>query len=197
MNLGDRRYALTLASDVAGDATSLELDDVTADPREPVGEVRYADASGALTVSLYRRDVPLAAVEHLLAEARRRLPPAVAVVVDPAFGDGLAALAARVPVWVADTPDNRAAAERVRAGTAAGPHEVTTFRVDPSATPAAWCAGVLPAIMDHHGGDGPHPRAGAVEVVGAEPIPELARALAAYGFTRVEPGGAGFRASVA
>ena len=205
MNVGDRQYALTLASDAPGDATFLELDDVTAGGRETVGDVRHADATGALTVSLYRRDVPLAAVELLLAEARRRLPPAVAIVVDPAFGDGLAALAARLPVWVADTPPNRAAAERLWAAGptpgagAAGPHalyEVTTFRVTPGDAAAAWCADVLPAIMENHGEYGSYPRAGVIEVGGAAPEPDLARALAGYGFARIEPAGAGFRASV-
>jgi hypothetical protein len=98
---------------------------------------------------------------------------------------------------VADTPANRAAAEQIWAGAAGEVHEVTTFRVDPAAAPGAWCAGVLPAIMDHHGGQGPHPRAGVLEVVGAALDPELAAALAAYGFTRVAPSEAGLSASVA
>ena len=37
----------------------------------------------------------------------------VAIVVDPAFGDRLAALAARCHVWAVDTPANRAATEPI------------------------------------------------------------------------------------
>lgn len=197
MDVQARRYELTLASDGPGDATVLELDDVTGGRRATVAAVRHADDSGAMTVSPYRRDLPLAAVEHLLTEARRRLPPTVVVVVDPDIGAGLAALAARASVWVADTPANRAAADQIWTRAAGEAHEVTTFRVDPDTAPGAWCAGVLPVIMDHHGGDGPHPRAGVLEVVGAALDPELAAALAAHGFTRLAPTEAGIRASVA
>ena len=35
----------------------------------------------------------------------------VGIVVDPAFGERLHAIIGRMPVWVADTPPNRAAAE--------------------------------------------------------------------------------------
>lgn len=36
----------------------------------------------------------------------------VAIVVDPDFGDGLQPLLDRMPVWIADTDANRAAAAR-------------------------------------------------------------------------------------
>ncbi len=75
MRLRDRDYALTLASDVTSDSMLLELDDVTGGARETVADVRYDDAGGAMTLSAYRRDLPLEAVELLIAEARRRLPP--------------------------------------------------------------------------------------------------------------------------
>lgn len=197
MQLLGRQYRMTLVSDVAGNATLLELDDVSVSPRDTVGDVRYDDATGDMTLSLYRRDVPLAAVEWLLAEARRRLPPVVAIVVDPAYGGQLADVAARVPVWVADTPENRAAATRLRADTTGAIHEVTTFRVSPDDGPARWCAEVLPAVMDHHAGAGPHPRAGVLEIIGTPLDAPLTEALASYGFTRLEPTERGARACLA
>jgi hypothetical protein len=76
MKLGDREFQLTLASDVSADSMRLELDDVTSGRRETVADVRLDDANGSMTFSAYQRELPLEAVEHLIAEARRRLPPA-------------------------------------------------------------------------------------------------------------------------
>ena len=76
MRFRDRDYALTLASDVPSDSMLLELDDVSSGARDTVADVRYDDAGGGMTLSAYRRELPLEAVEYLIAEARRRLPPA-------------------------------------------------------------------------------------------------------------------------
>ena len=75
MRIRDRDYTLTLASDVTSDSMLLELDDVAGGGRETVADVRFDDAGGTMTLSAYRRELPLEAVEHLIAEARRRLPP--------------------------------------------------------------------------------------------------------------------------
>ena len=122
----------------------------------------------------------------------------VAIVVDPAFPESrLASLASHMPVWVADTPANRATAERLRAadpdadGVRRG---VTTFRVDPASASGEWCAGILGAVHEHHGEFSHDPPYEGVEVYGAHSEPELLEAFAARGFTEVEQLPDGFRA---
>lgn len=69
-------------------------------------------------------------------------PYKVAVVVDPRFGERLLEIAARMPVWIADTPENRPAVER-HWGEHSGQSTnegVTAFKVDPTSTPEDWCA---------------------------------------------------------
>lgn len=78
MTFGDHEYDFTLASDVGADGMSLELDDVTGGDRETLAAVFHSDVDGSMRFTAYRRDLPLAAVEYLVAEARRRLPPAPA-----------------------------------------------------------------------------------------------------------------------
>src|SRR5687768_6448512 len=63
---------------------------------------------------------------------------AVAIVVDPDFGDGLQRLLDRMPVWIADTDPNLAAAARARAVRGAPVQRpdhtqrgsLTTFKID-------------------------------------------------------------------
>ena len=121
----------------------------------------------------------------------------VAVVVDPAFGERLAELALRMPVWAADTPVNRAVVERLWCAAPPGPYAVTTFRVALSGDPAVWGADVLGAVVEHHGPHAQAPPVAAVEIVGAEPTPELRAAFAAHGFPRVTGTAAGCRGSAA
>jgi hypothetical protein len=76
MTFGGREFELTLASDVPSDSMLLELDEVTSGGRETVADVRFDDRDGSMTFSAYLRELPLEAVEHLIAQARLRLPPA-------------------------------------------------------------------------------------------------------------------------
>ena len=69
-----RHFALTVVS--SQDAFTMELDDVTDGGRETVADVQILDADGRLTFTAFRRDLPLAAVEWLIASARVRLAPA-------------------------------------------------------------------------------------------------------------------------
>ena len=102
----------------------------------------------------------------------------VAIVVDPAFGDRLDALAGRMHVWVADTSANRAAAERFWATSTPSDLEsgVTTLEVDLSQSPEEWCAGIVGTVKEHQGEF------------------RLRAALAAHGFGDFESTSAGFRA---
>ncbi len=120
----------------------------------------------------------------------------VAIVVDPAFGERLHALIGRMPVWVADTPPNRAAAEahwRTRADTS-DTEGLTTFLVDPDQAPEDWCAGALDAVILHHGEHSHDPPVTVLEVVGARPVQRLVAVLVQYGFAEVRQTREGFQA---
>jgi len=125
----------------------------------------------------------------------------VGLVVDPAFGDRLPALAEQMPVWVADTAINRAAAEDVRARhLAAGrpsQDSVSLFRIDPADSPASWAIDVLDAIHLHHGEYSHDPPYTGIVVVGVRAEPELVAALADYGLSQIDPRPGGFVAGVA
>lgn len=65
-------YEAQMASDLVRDGMALELLDGAGDV---VADVFYSDATGEMRFSAYRRDLPLAAVEWLIACAKVRLPP--------------------------------------------------------------------------------------------------------------------------
>jgi hypothetical protein len=121
----------------------------------------------------------------------------VAIVVDPMFGEQLAMLAERLHVWVVDTPPNRVVAERLWAA-ASGRHNldrgVTTFRVNATESPEAWCAGILSAVDLHHGAYAHDPPYSAIEVYGTAPSMTLRAALASVDLSDVELIPGGFRA---
>ena len=130
---------------------------------------------------------------------------AVAIVVDPDFGDGLEALLDRMPVWIADTAANRTAAARARAVRGAPgqgpdhtqPGSLTTFKVDARATPASWCLSVLGTVAGHHDRYSQSPGYSVLEIYGTEPSAELLAALAEYRLTTVTALARGFRVCTA
>jgi len=126
-------------------------------------------------------------------------PQKVGIIVDPEFGERLHALAARMPLWVADTPANRAAAEANRRTHPAAfdGMGVTTIRIDPEEEPAEWAAEVLSLVLEHHGEYAQDPPVSVLEFIGTEPTPALRELLAEYGFSVVQPIAAGFRACAA
>jgi hypothetical protein len=92
----------------------------------------------------------------------------VAIVFDAAFGSRLFELAARMPVWIVDTPPNLAAVDQWRPHPAQSEAEgVTTFKVDPKETAEAWCADILYMVDLHHGEYSHDPPYSAIEVIGA------------------------------
>jgi hypothetical protein len=68
------------------------------------------------------------------------------IVVDPAFGE-LPGAAARGPVWIANTAQNRKEAEKLWL---AGAKDVTTFNVGEPFDPESEVAGVLGQVLLHH-----------------------------------------------
>jgi hypothetical protein len=122
----------------------------------------------------------------------------VSIIVDPKGAVTLSEIVSRGPVWIAATQENRAAAERLwrEHPTTSDRHEVTTFQVDPTDTPADWCADVLPVVDLHFGAyDDNPPTYEALEVYGAAPTQELLEMLAETGYVCVLPRANGFRAS--
>lgn len=61
-----------MASDLVRDGMALELLDAFG---EVVADVFYSDATGEMSFSAYRHDLPLEVVECLIASAKQRLPP--------------------------------------------------------------------------------------------------------------------------
>lgn len=106
--------------------------------------------------------------------------PRVAVVVAADFASGLAALAQQGPVWVIDTPANRAAVERMRAETPG--RDVTLFTAPAGSSAEAACAEVLGMVELHHGPYSRHPPCATVEVFGASASMDVRAALAAEGY---------------
>ena len=131
--------------------------------------------------------------------AMNRMTHVVAIVVDPQFGDRLGELLNRMPVWIADTHTNRAAAARARASRSQPGHDIshtaigalTTFTINPDARPDSWCLGVLDTVAGHHDRYSHSPGYSALEIYGAAPTQELLAALAEYRLTDIAafPGG--------
>jgi hypothetical protein len=119
----------------------------------------------------------------------------VAVVLDPTFGDRLGALAEDMPVWVADTPTNRAVAEQIwhdhKGGLRA---DVTTFRVSQHEAPEDWCKSIIGTVVEHHGEYSHNPPVSVLQIIGAKPTEPLRDALAEYGFTSIDLTPQGFQA---
>jgi hypothetical protein len=111
----------------------------------------------------------------------------VAIVVAPDLGERVVRLASQSPVWVADTPANRAAVDQLRARAAGGEPggRVTTFRVDPAGTPDDWAAAVIGAVAAHHAARSQAQAVDTLELHGVVVTDGLRAALAAHGFTDV------------
>lgn len=107
----------------------------------------------------------------------------VAVVLDPEYGHHLAVLAGDKPVWIVDTPANRAAAESVWASksTKTADLSVTTFQVESGSSAEARLAGVVPTVDLHHGEYSQNPPYVGIEVFGARPTPEVRQVLREFG----------------
>src|SRR5262245_46789716 len=117
-------------------------------------------------------------------EAMMPTPYCVAIVLETDLGDRLGELAARMPVWIVDTPANRAAAQRYWAHNPGRPHTegVTTFVLDASRPDDL--ADVLSEVDLHHGEYSHDPPYSVVEVFGADLTPALRQAFAEFGLTR-------------
>lgn len=120
----------------------------------------------------------------------------VAIVVDPACGERLEALVRRMPVWVADTPGNRAAIDRLTGELRAmGTGSLTRFVANPRGTPESWLASIIDDVELHHGEYSQDEPCRRLEVHGATLTPELRVLLRAFGFGGFEAQPFGFSVS--
>jgi len=109
------------------------------------------------------------------------MPRSVAIVFDDDYSSSLERVAFHTPVWMTDTPANRAAAEEAWRAATEWPHiSVTLFR------PLGWDALLAQISL--------HLRYDVVEAIGTPLTSEAGRALEAAGFVRVEETPTGFRA---
>jgi hypothetical protein len=120
----------------------------------------------------------------------------VFVVLDREYGDRLSSLADNEPVWIVDTPTNRAAAKAVWVSQ---PHRdhldgITTFKVSDDCSPENALINELPTIDLHHGVYSANPPYTVIEVVGAQISAEIRNKLSQFGFDQFEPTQQGFRA---
>jgi hypothetical protein len=93
----------------------------------------------------------------------------VFVVVDREYGERLSELARTGPVWVVDTPNNRAAAQKIWAVDANRSHlnGVTTFKTGEDCSPEDTLINELDTIDLHHGTYSANPPYTVLEVIGA------------------------------
>jgi len=110
------------------------------------------------------------------------MPRSVAVVFAQDFSSQLEKLAFHTPVWMVDTPANRAAAEEAWLQAVEWPHiSVTLFR------PLEWQP-LLDQIAMHH------EKFDVIEAIGAALTPHVREVLESAGFVRIVETPAGFRA---
>ena len=121
----------------------------------------------------------------------------VGIVVDTHFGSRIEQLAQKMPIWVVDTPVNRAAAEQFWRKNSSFTHmqEVTTFKVDLDGTPNDWCCAILLTVDLHHGEYSQNPPYRSVVVIGTDLSADLRAIFENYGFRDFREEGQGFRCS--
>jgi hypothetical protein len=112
------------------------------------------------------------------------VPHRVRVVVDPTFGERLADLPAREPIWVIDTASNTPVVHRLWKERPDGNHltGITTFRPGSELVPEDELIAQLDTIDLHHGHYSATPPYSMLEVIGCSPSDRIHAALAEFGF---------------
>lgn len=121
----------------------------------------------------------------------------VGLVVDPAFGDKLESLAAKMHVWVVGTPQNLAIVQRIWDRLPKGSsHDiesgVTSFHETLGSCPLEWCLNVLGTIDQHHDEFSHDPPYSLLEVYGLFFSEPLRASFCEHGFTSFESTSQGF-----
>jgi hypothetical protein len=120
----------------------------------------------------------------------------VFVVLDREFGERISALAQTGPVWIVDTPLNRAAAQKIWAVHPNHSHlvGVTTFKAGDDSSPEDSLINELDSVDLHHGTHSADPPYTVLEVIGAEMIERVKTGLSELGFNEFQTTKEGFRA---
>jgi hypothetical protein len=123
-------------------------------------------------------------------------PAIVFIIVDRNYGSQLANLPPDEPVWIIDTPTNRAVAQNSWTTRQNGVHGngVTVF-TSPAASAKDCVIHQLDTIDLHHGIYSADPPYAGFQIVGTEPTTRLTGELAAYGLTEITATNNGFRAT--
>jgi hypothetical protein len=114
----------------------------------------------------------------------------VAVVLDPEYGKALHSLVPFMPVWVIESPQNRAETEAIWAvqPKLLESARLTIFTADPDATsPGQVLSAILSDVDLHHGPYSQTPPFSALLVVGARAEDLPRDTLATYGLKEVTP----------
>ncbi len=119
--------------------------------------------------------------------------PAVALVLDPEFGERLQGLVEHAPVWALNSPTNRAATEWLWEKEPDTRKRITLFDVPDYPLDTQEFIGVVASIVAQRSQHGEAPME-QVEVIGMELFPDLNGALLEFGFRMVEPTVRGFKA---
>jgi hypothetical protein len=124
------------------------------------------------------------------------IPNKVYVVVDREFGERLAAIEPGAPVWIVNTPTNKAVAQRLWKERPQDNHltGITTFDSNDSSSPDDILLGELNTIDLHHGSYSADPPYTLLEVIGTPLSATIENEMSAYGFNEFESNSAGFTA---
>ena len=119
----------------------------------------------------------------------------VAIVFDPGFAWRLSSLAARIPVWIVDSKDNRPTVESLWQARRShqARYDVTVFREIPGLSPEDHLAGVLRSVAAHASAEPEIAPFDTVEVYGIEMSESIEAMLHARGFTAMGTLDDGFR----
>lgn len=123
-------------------------------------------------------------------------PSSVSVVLDRAYGAKLADLARIGPVWIVDTPPNRAAAEDFWVVNPDRNHlnGVTTFKAAAGASEEDILLNEMDTIDLHHGTFSSNPAYSVLQVIGARLNETVKNKLSDFGFCQFEITADGFQA---
>ena len=123
-------------------------------------------------------------------------PYRVIVVVDRAFGERLESIARGIPVWIIDSPTNRAFVEKLWREYPEPSHlkGITIFNSPEDASAERSLLGQLDTIDLHHGAYSADPPYSELEVIGAVLTEAIQTALEQTGFKEIRPTDSGFRA---
>jgi len=111
-------------------------------------------------------------------------PYKVILIVDPAFGESLAALLPHVPVWIIESELNSPVVERLRQERAEESHlqGITTFKQKAKLSSEEQAISMLEQVDLHHGEFSAHPPYSIVEIIGCTVTDDLKQELQEYGF---------------